>query len=472
MLGEGGNLGCTQRARDRGGVRGRASTRTSSTTRPASTAPTTRSTSRSCSTSRAAARSTAPSATRVLRAVTDDVVAHVLQDSYRQARILAQEVERSRRAHLRLRGPDGDAGGRRGSSTATPTGCRDAGSSASAGARAGLHRPELAVLLAHAKRSLTDALRAPTWSTTRGSSATCAATSRPPIVERFGAPDPRAPAAARADGVVAPTRSSTRSARRSSRGSRPSSARRRRGRARLPDRARRHRRGGALRHDRRAGAALDASAEARADRGRRAAGRGRRRAGTSPRARRSARRSSSRRATRASTRSRTLLRGRTAEGGRAAAEHAERWRPRRAGDAGRQAHALRGDLAARARRARGGRGDRPQPRGGRQWSSRSATGCASAGSRTSSTRFRRPSGCSAGRCRPARRRLPARRALAQAALIEAEGAEPEEAVEAFFASRARGARRLAGLLRSLSREGETDLAGLTLAVRQLRSIEG
>ena len=65
----------------------------------------------------------------------------------------------------------------------------------------------------------------------------------------------------------------------------------------------------------------------------------------------------------------------------------------------------------------------------------------------------------------------ARRELAQTALVEAEGAAPEEAVEDFIASRAEAARRFAGLLRSLSREGEPDLAGLTLAVRQLRSIE-
>ncbi|MGH2968225.1 MAG: NAD-glutamate dehydrogenase [Solirubrobacteraceae bacterium] len=66
----------------------------------------------------------------------------------------------------------------------------------------------------------------------------------------------------------------------------------------------------------------------------------------------------------------------------------------------------------------------------------------------------------------------ARRELAQTALEESPGRSPAEAVERFLHTRADAARRLAGFLRALSREGEPDLAGLTLAVRQLRTIVG
>jgi glutamate dehydrogenase len=64
-----------------------------------------------------------------------------------------------------------------------------------------------------------------------------------------------------------------------------------------------------------------------------------------------------------------------------------------------------------------------------------------------------------------------RRELAGGVLAEAaEGATAAEAVEAFLAERGNALRRLDGFLRSLSREGEPDLAGLTLAVRQLRAL--
>ena len=63
-----------------------------------------------------------------------------------------------------------------------------------------------------------------------------------------------------------------------------------------------------------------------------------------------------------------------------------------------------------------------------------------------------------------------RRELAGSVLAEAPGGSAREAVEAFLAERAAARRRLTSFLRSLSREGEPDLAGLTLAVRQLRSI--
>jgi glutamate dehydrogenase len=58
-----------------------------------------------------------------------------------------------------------------------------------------------------------------------------------------------------------------------------------------------------------------------------------------------------------------------------------------------------------------------------------------------------------------------RRELAGTVLAESSGD-----VEAFMAERGDALRRLTAFLRSLSREGEPDLAGLTLAVRQLRTI--
>jgi glutamate dehydrogenase len=63
-----------------------------------------------------------------------------------------------------------------------------------------------------------------------------------------------------------------------------------------------------------------------------------------------------------------------------------------------------------------------------------------------------------------------RRELAGCVLAESTGGTAAEAVEAFLAERGPALRRLTAFLRSLSREGEPDLAGLTLAVRQLRTI--
>ena len=64
-----------------------------------------------------------------------------------------------------------------------------------------------------------------------------------------------------------------------------------------------------------------------------------------------------------------------------------------------------------------------------------------------------------------------RRELAGGVLAETEdAARPPSASQAFLAERADARRRLEAFLRSLSREGEPDLAGLTLAVRQLRSL--
>jgi glutamate dehydrogenase len=64
----------------------------------------------------------------------------------------------------------------------------------------------------------------------------------------------------------------------------------------------------------------------------------------------------------------------------------------------------------------------------------------------------------------------ARREVVQRALREGGEAGPREAVERFLAARADAARGLAELLRSLAREGDPDLAGFMLAVRQLRAL--
>ena len=77
-----------------------------------------------------------------------------------------------------------------GSSTARPRTCRPPRRSPSAGAPgAGMERPELATLLAYAKRLLArvagDVVAS---STTRGWSATCASYFPRAVVERFGAP--------------------------------------------------------------------------------------------------------------------------------------------------------------------------------------------------------------------------------------------------------------------------------------------
>jgi glutamate dehydrogenase len=66
--------------------------------------------------------------------------------------------------------------------------------------------------------------------------------------------------------------------------------------------------------------------------------------------------------------------------------------------------------------------------------------------------------------------LQARRELAGSVLAESAGGSAQEAVEAFLAERSERVRRFEGFLRALSREGDPDLPGLTLAVRQLRSI--
>jgi glutamate dehydrogenase len=64
----------------------------------------------------------------------------------------------------------------------------------------------------------------------------------------------------------------------------------------------------------------------------------------------------------------------------------------------------------------------------------------------------------------------ARRGLAECALRESPGAEPLVAVERFLHDHAGQAARLDNFLRALAREGESDLAGLALAVRHLGAL--
>jgi glutamate dehydrogenase len=66
--------------------------------------------------------------------------------------------------------------------------------------------------------------------------------------------------------------------------------------------------------------------------------------------------------------------------------------------------------------------------------------------------------------------LEARRVLALKALQESPEAPAEQAVEAFLHSREEPRRRLAAFTRALALEGSTDLAGLSLAVRHLREL--
>jgi glutamate dehydrogenase len=66
--------------------------------------------------------------------------------------------------------------------------------------------------------------------------------------------------------------------------------------------------------------------------------------------------------------------------------------------------------------------------------------------------------------------LAVRRALAEAALASAPEAEPVDAVTTFLDRRAERLERLRNFRRTLAAEDAPDLAGLTLAVRQLRAL--
>src|SRR5215210_3629052 len=64
----------------------------------------------------------------------------------------------------------------------------------------------------------------------------------------------------------------------------------------------------------------------------------------------------------------------------------------------------------------------------------------------------------------------ARREIAEQALEDAPDAGPEEALLRFLSAHDEDCRRLDAFMRALSREGSTDVAGVGLAVRQLRSL--
>jgi NAD-specific glutamate dehydrogenase len=60
--------------------------------------------------------------------------------------------------------------------------------------------------------------------------------------------------------------------------------------------------------------------------------------------------------------------------------------------------------------------------------------------------------------------------IAEHALADTPDGDPVDALDAFLAAHGEGCRRLGGFMRTLSREGESDMAGLALAVRQLRDL--
>jgi glutamate dehydrogenase len=68
--------------------------------------------------------------------------------------------------------------------------------------------------------------------------------------------------------------------------------------------------------------------------------------------------------------------------------------------------------------------------------------------------------------------LDARRVLAEKALEESPDAEPAAAVDAFLEAREAPRQRLSSVARALRAEGDGDLAGLTLAIRHLRGLAG
>ena len=68
--------------------------------------------------------------------------------------------------------------------------------------------------------------------------------------------------------------------------------------------------------------------------------------------------------------------------------------------------------------------------------------------------------------------LDARRVLAEKALEESPGAAPAAAVDAFLEAREAPRRRLASVARALRADGDGELAGLTLAIRHLRGLAG
>jgi NAD-specific glutamate dehydrogenase len=68
--------------------------------------------------------------------------------------------------------------------------------------------------------------------------------------------------------------------------------------------------------------------------------------------------------------------------------------------------------------------------------------------------------------------LLARRRIAERVVVEGRGLAPDEAVEAFMAARAGQAERLRAFMSAFALEEVSDLAAVTVAVRQIRSLAG
>ena len=184
----------------------------------------------------------------LLLAVTDDVVAHVLHDSFLQAQIIAQEVDRSGSRLFAYEDLMRAARGARRSSTARPRTCRPTRSSASAAApAAAMERPELAVLVAYSKQLLARALERTDFVEEPWLERDLRGYFPPRGGQALRAPARRAPAAPRAD-LHGQLERGRQRARADVRVPARRRARRRAGRrrARLPDRARGHRRRRAL----------------------------------------------------------------------------------------------------------------------------------------------------------------------------------------------------------------------------------
>ena len=410
----------------------------------------------------------------LLEAVTEDVVEHVLYDSFLQAQIIAQEVGRApgrifayedlvepARGDRAARPREREPAGQRGADRAAPRRARDGAAGAGGPARL---RQDLGRALAGG------AAASPT---TRGSSATCAPTSRRAVVERCGHLLGRAPAAHAAD-LHAQRELGRQRARpdvRLAGGGRARGRRRLRG-ARVPDRGRGDRRRPAVGGDR-------GARERRPRRAARAAGR-HRRAGRGdrplvPRPGRRARRSR-RRSPPAATASSawppccpqlgTEERRAPARGDRRAADR--RGRARGGGDRPRAASRAR----PRARHGRRRRGHRALDRGRRaSLLRRSAPSSGSTGWSASSPACARRRACSAGRCRPCAR-TPSRRAASSPSARCARARAPSRSSPSSSSCTTTPAQaaRLDNFLRALAREGESDLAGLALAVRQLGAV--
>ena len=156
VVGEGGNLGLTQLGRIEFALAGgAASTPTPSTTRPASTPPTTRSTSRSCSTRSCARALTAEQRNELLAEMTDDVGRMVLRRQLRAERPARQRAGPGARRCSRCTSASSARWKSAASSTARWSSCPPTTRSTSGCGRHRADLPELAVLVAYSKMTLT-----------------------------------------------------------------------------------------------------------------------------------------------------------------------------------------------------------------------------------------------------------------------------------------------------------------------------